>query len=78
MDGHAGWCNSKALEQANITVETKQALRYITIGPANVSFEENKKGSIEPGKWTDLMTASPQEILNANIESTWISGEECF
>jgi hypothetical protein len=63
----------------------EQTLRSITHWPAKASFEENEKGSIEPGKWadfvildTDLMTASPQEVLDAKIESTWIAGEKVF
>ncbi|MGM0504941.1 MAG: amidohydrolase family protein, partial [Bacteroidota bacterium] len=61
------------------------ALRSITLWPAKASFEENEKGSLEPGKWadfvildTDLMTATPQEVLDAKIESTWIGGERVF
>lgn len=63
----------------------EQALRSITLWPAKASFEENSKGSLEPGKWadfvildTDLMTASPQDILDAKVESTWIAGEKVF
>src|SRR5690606_38679218 len=63
----------------------EQALRSMTIWPAKASFEENVKGSIEPGKFadfvvldTDLMTASPGEVLNAKILNTWIAGEEVF
>jgi len=57
----------------------------MTIWAAKSSFEENENGSLEPGKYadfvildTDLMTATPQEILNAKIESTWIAGEMVF
>ncbi|MFW5756433.1 MAG: amidohydrolase family protein, partial [Tangfeifania sp.] len=63
----------------------EQALRSITLWPAKASFEEDEKGSLEPGKRadfvildTDLMTATPQEVLNAKIESTWIAGEKVF
>ncbi len=62
-----------------------QALRSMTIWGAKASFEENYKGSLEPGKWadfiildTDLMTATPDEILKARVESTWIGGEKVF
>jgi len=48
-------------------------------------FEENEKGSLEPGKYadfvildTDLMTSLPQQVLGAKIESTWIGGEKVF
>ncbi len=59
-----------------------QALRSMTIWAARASFEENLKGSLEVGKWadfvvldTDLMIASPREILNTKIVSTWLAGE---
>jgi predicted amidohydrolase YtcJ len=42
----------------------------MTIWAAKAYFEENEKGSLEPGKYadflildTDLMSASPQEVL---------------
>jgi hypothetical protein len=57
----------------------------MTIWAAKASFEENEKGSLEPGKYadfvildTDLMFATPKEILHAKIESTWINGEKVF
>ncbi|HKJ78099.1 MAG TPA: amidohydrolase family protein, partial [Prolixibacteraceae bacterium] len=63
----------------------EQALRSITLWPAKASFEEQVKGSIEKGKYadfvildTDLMTATPQAILDAKIESTWVAGEKVF
>ena len=73
-----GWHTDEGLSR-------KQALRSMTIWPAKASFEENEKGSLEPGKWadfvildTDLMTVSPEEVLNAKIESTWINGEKVY
>ena len=63
----------------------EQTLRSMTIWAAKAAFEENEKGSLEPGKFadfvildTDLMTATPLEVLNAKIKSTWIAGEEVF
>ncbi|NCB06624.1 MAG: amidohydrolase [Bacteroidia bacterium] len=63
----------------------EQTLRSMTIWAAKASFEENVKGSLEPGKYadfvildTDLMTATPQEVLQAKIESTWLGGEKVF
>jgi predicted amidohydrolase YtcJ len=80
---HSGWPEGGFLPEEALTRE--QALRSMTIWPAKASFEENEKGSIEPGKWadfvildTDLMTASPQEVLDAKIESTWVAGEKIF
>ena len=63
----------------------EQTLRSMTIWAAKASFEENDKGSLEPGKYadfvildTDLMNATPQQVLGAKIESTWIGGEKVF
>lgn len=63
----------------------EQTLRSMTIWAAKAAFEENEKGSLEPGKFadfvildTDLMTATPNEVLKAKIESTWIGGEKVF
>jgi predicted amidohydrolase YtcJ len=57
----------------------------MTTWAAKTSFEENEKGTLEPGKYadfvildTDLMTASPEDVLNAKIESTWVAGEKVF
>jgi predicted amidohydrolase YtcJ len=80
---HNGWPEGGFL--ADEALSREQALRSVTLWPAKASFEENEKGSLEPGKWadfvildTDLMTATPQEILDAKIESTWIAGEKVF
>ncbi len=57
----------------------------MSIWAAKASFEEKEKGSLEAGKWadfvvldTDLMKASPEEVLNATILETRISGEKVF
>jgi len=80
---HKGWPDGGWHKEEDLTRE--QTLRSMTIWPAKASFEENEKGSLQPGKWadfvildTDLMTASPQEMLNAKIESTWVNGEKVF
>ncbi len=73
-----GWQKEEALTR-------EQALRSMTIWGAKASFEENEKGSLEPGKWadfilldTDLMSATPEEVLSAKVVSTWISGEKVY
>ena len=73
-----GWRTEEGLTR-------EQALRSMTIWAAQASFEENEKGSLEPGKYADfvvldidLMTANPQDILNAMVESSWIGGERVF
>jgi len=73
-----GWHKEEGLTR-------EQTLRSMTIWAAKAAFEENEKGSLEPGKFadfvildTDIMTASPQEVLNAKVESTWIAGEKVY
>jgi len=63
----------------------EQALRSITIWAAMSSFEEKKKGSIEPGKSadfvvldTDLMNCCDDAILHVNVLKTVLSGEEVY
>jgi predicted amidohydrolase YtcJ len=73
-----GWQKEEGLSR-------EQALRSMTIWGAKAAFEEKEKGSLEPGKFadfvvldTDLMTATPEKVLKAKIESTWIAGEKVF
>lgn len=63
----------------------EQTLRSMTTWAAKSSFEENEKGSLTPGMWadfiildTDLMKASPKEVLDTKILSTWSAGEKVF
>ncbi len=79
----SGWPEGGWQKEEGLTRE--QTLRSMTIWAAKASFEENEKGSLEPDKFadfvildTDLMTASPQEILSAKVESTWLNGERVF
>lgn len=80
---HSGWPEGGWQITEGLTRE--QTLRSMTIWAAKASFEENEKGSLEPGKFadfvildTDLMTASPQQVLNTTVESTWIAGERVY
>jgi predicted amidohydrolase YtcJ len=63
----------------------EQALRSYTLDAAYAAFEENDKGSLEPGKLADntvlskdIMTIPLQEILNTEVVYTVIGGEVVY
>lgn len=63
----------------------EQSLRSITIWAAKAGFEEQKKGSIEPGKSadfvllnTDLMNCNEDEIRSAKVVKTFLEGEMVY
>ncbi|MEO9485167.1 MAG: amidohydrolase [Ekhidna sp.] len=60
----------------------EQALRSYTLDAAFAAFREDRKGSIEVGKWADLtifdkdiMTIPEEEILETEVAMTVIGGE---
>ncbi|MDP9292088.1 MAG: amidohydrolase family protein, partial [Verrucomicrobiota bacterium] len=66
-------------------VSREQALKMFTIWPAYAAFEENDKGSIEPGKLADftvlsndIMKIPEPEILNTRAVMTVIDGQIVF
>lgn len=67
-------------EAEAVTIE--QAIRGYTAGGAWLSFEEKTKGSIEPGKFADLiildtdpLTAPPEKLLTMQVERTYLNGQ---
>ena len=57
----------------------------MTIWAAKGSFEENEKGSIEPGKLADflildedIMTVEIDAVLQTKVFATYCSGEKVF
>ncbi len=80
LDGQprGGW-----LPEQKLTAE--EALSLFTLGGAYAAFEENDKGSIEPGKLGDLVvldrdpTAIPGEALkDLRVEMTVVGGRVAF
>ena len=60
----------------------EEALRGITIWSALAGFDENRKGSLEPGKQadfvildTDLMKAPKTDLLKAKVLKTYVAGD---
>lgn len=69
----------------NQKLSREEALRGSTIWAAKGSFEENEKGSLEKGKWADLvildrdiMQVSESDILKTKVLCTIIQGEVVF
>ncbi len=63
----------------------EQAIDAYTLGSAVAEFAETEKGSIEPGKWADLMVldtnllkAAPEEILRARVVATIFAGKVVY
>jgi predicted amidohydrolase YtcJ len=72
---------SGATMGADQAISREQALRAITIGNAWLTFEENVKGSIEPGKHADLvvlsgdiMTCPADQIDQLTVLMTMVGG----
>jgi predicted amidohydrolase YtcJ len=62
-------------------ISREDALRLWTINGARATFEEHKKGSIESGKWADLVVLSddylsvpPERLLNVQVSMTMVGG----
>ena len=61
----------------------EETLKGMTIWAAYSNFEEDEKGSIEPGKFADfiildkdIMTVNQNEIPKIKVEQTFVSGEK--
>jgi predicted amidohydrolase YtcJ len=74
----AGW-----IPEQRITVE--EALQAYTINAAYASFEENIKGSLEPGKLADFVvlekditTITPEQIRDVKVLRTIVGGKTVF
>ncbi len=69
--------------QTQDALSREQALRGMTIWAAKANFEEQKKGSLEKGKWADfvlldkdLMTVSPKELKEIKVVATYCNGKK--
>jgi len=63
----------------------QEVLRSFTLDAAYAAFEEDSKGSLEPGKLADfividrdVMTCEPAQILNTRVLQTVIGGEVVY
>ena len=73
-----GW-----VPEEKITVE--EALKAYTINAAYASFDEDIKGTLEPGKLADFVVLDrditaidPVEIWDMKVQQTWVGGKKVF
>ncbi len=73
-----GW-----IPEQKISVE--QALKAYTLSAAYASFEENTKGSLEPGKLADFVildqditSIAPHKIREVKVQKTFVGGQVVF
>jgi len=80
LDGKnpGGW-----VPEQKITVE--EALKAYTVNAAYASFDEEVKGSLEPGKLADfdvldrdITAIDPVEIWDMKVQQTWVGGKKVF
>ncbi|MEO8762698.1 MAG: amidohydrolase [Ginsengibacter sp.] len=71
--------------QADNALSREDALRGMTIWAAKSNFEENEKGSLEPGKFADfiitdtnIITAAEKDVLNTEVLMTFLNGEKVY
>lgn len=71
--------------QPENALSREAALRGMTIWAARSNFEEKEKGSLEKGKWadlvitgSDLMKAPENELLQTRVLATYVAGEKVF
>lgn len=71
--------------QSNDKLSRQEALKGMTIWAAYANFEEDKKGSIEVGKWADfvitkqdIMTAPSETLRDIEVTATYVGGDKVF
>jgi predicted amidohydrolase YtcJ len=80
---HAGWpAGGWQMDQA---FNREEAMRAMTIWAARSAFEEDEKGSLEPGKLADfiitrkdLLTIALEDIPGLRVSQTYVGGERVF
>ncbi len=73
---------SGAVYAAEEAITMEEAIRAYTLTGAWLLFEEDVKGSLEAGKYADmivlsddLLTINPEQIMDVEVEQTWLAGE---
>lgn len=70
---------------AQETITREQAIRLYTINNALLTFSENEKGSLEPGKLADfivldrdILSCPLDQVKDIRVERTFLSGREVY
>ena len=73
-----GWYANQALTRA-------EALHSFTLAAAYAARQEDRLGSLEPGKWADFIlidrdyfTVPASEIDDIKVLQTWVGGEKIY
>ena len=68
-----------------LALSREETLKGMTIWAAYSNFEEDEKGSIEPGKFADfvileqdIMEIPENEIPNTKVNVTYLGGEKVY
>lgn len=76
---------SGAVIGAEQRISPRDAMRALTINAAHQNFEEKERGSIEVGKWADLVvlsanptTVDPMKIRDINVLETIVEGKQVY
>ena len=66
-------------------VAVDRAIKAVTLDAAYAMFMDDKAGSLEPGKWADLVildqnprTTEPAKISQIKVQETWLNGKRVF
>ncbi|MEZ6062562.1 MAG: amidohydrolase [Planctomycetaceae bacterium] len=66
-------------------ISRQEALRLYTVNNAFLTFEEDRKGSLEPGKLADfiivdrdVLTCSVDELRDTKVLETWLGGRRVY
>jgi hypothetical protein len=80
---HPRWTEEPLHTEQNLTRE--QAIQLYTINNAFLTFQEDKKGSIEPNKLADfivldrdILTCPLEEVKSIEVEQTYLGGERIY
>ena len=73
-----GWYADQALTRT-------EALHSFTLAAAYAAHQEDRLGSLEPGKWADFIvidrdyfTVAAEEIDDIRVHETWVAGRKAF